>query len=352
MQIFEQLESVGASLGFDSAIHVLGFSGRALTEDLDLLLDLTAEVLMEPTFPSQEIERLRAQILTGLALRAESTESMASLSFDKMVYNQHPYSRPEDGYPETVRKITHQDLVAFHQKHYGPQEMVIAIVGGIETERAVSKVDQALGKWQNPNQPEIASLPPLIPLYKIKREHTFIPGKSQTSLLMGTTGPLRKSKKYLPASLGNNILGQFGMYGRIGDVVREKAGMAYYAYSSLSSGVGPGPWYVLAGIDPANVEQAIGLIIEEIRKFVNEGVTQDELEDSKANFIGRLPLSLESNAGVASALIALKRYDLGFDYYQTYPDRVNTVTVEDVLEAARAYLNPEKLAIATAGPGS
>jgi len=138
--------------------------------------------------------------------------------------------------------------------------------------------------------------------------------------------------------------------GRIGEVVREQAGLAYYAYSSLSGGLGPGPWSVTAGIDPANVYEATDLIRAEIERFVSETVSAEELSDSQANFIGRLPLALESNGGVAGALLNLERYDLGLDYYRKYADQINAVTVEDILAAAQHYLDPHKLAIAVAGP--
>jgi zinc protease len=138
--------------------------------------------------------------------------------------------------------------------------------------------------------------------------------------------------------------------GRIGEVVREQAGLAYYAGSSLSGGPGPGPWHVSAGVDPSNIDQAIDLIRAEITRFVNEPVTADELSDSQANYIGRLPLSLESNAGVAGALINLERYALGLDYYRRYPDLIRAITRQDVLDAARHYLHPDRLGIAVAGP--
>jgi zinc protease len=177
-----------------------------------------------------------------------------------------------------------------------------------------------------------------------------IPGKFQSDLVIGASGPKRQDPEFMPASLGNSILGQFGMMGRIGEVVREKAGLAYYAYSSLSAGVGPGSWEVSAGVNPGNVEKAVGLVLKEIARFVKKGVTPDELADSQANFIGRLPLSLESNAGVANALLNIERHDLGLDYYRRYPDLVRAVTPEQVVEASRKFLHPDKLAIAVAGP--
>ena len=126
--------------------------------------------------------------------------------------------------------------------------------------------------------------------------------------------------------------------------------MAYYAYSSLSGGLGPGPWSVSAGVDPAVVDQAIELIQVEIERFISEPVTTEELSDSQSSYIGRLPLALESNGGVTGALLNLERYDLGLDYYLRYPDLVRAVTVESILEIAQKYLNPENLAIAVAGP--
>jgi zinc protease len=139
------------------------------------------------------------------------------------------------------------------------------------------------------------------------------------------------------------------MFGRIGESVREKSGLAYHASSSLSGGIGPGPWLFIAGVDPKNIENVIALIRQEVARFVSEPVTSEELTDSQANYIGRLPLSLESNAGVASALLNLERYTLGLDYYQRYPDLIRAITPAEILETAQRYLHPDRLAIATAG---
>ena len=349
-EIYDALESAGASLGFDGGTHTTGFSGKALAEDLDLLLTLLAEALRQPTFPSDQIERMRARLLTGLAIRAQDTGEMASLAFEQIIYPGHPYSRPEDGYPETVQAITQEDLVAFHRSCYGPRGTVITVVGAVEPGQAIEKVTQILGDWSNPDQPDMVQLPPTgLPQEPLTRK-VDIPGKYQSDLCIGAVGPRRRSPDYLPAALGNNILGVFGMMGRIGEVVREKAGLAYFAYSSLSAGMGPGPWSVTAGVDPANVEKAIDLIRSEIARFISEPISVEELSDSQANFIGRLPLSLESNNGVAGALVNLERYDLGLDYYRQYPDLVRAVTREQVLETARGYLAEDRLGAAVAGP--
>ena len=348
-QVYEALEANGASLGLDGGTHSAGFYGHALAEDLDLLTQTLAEALRQPVFPPNQVERLRDQLLTGLGIRAQDTSEMASLAFDELVYAGHPYSRPEDGFPETIRAITRDDLVSFHKKHFGPRGMVISIVGGVEPERAVDSVKHFLGDWDNPDQAEPPSLPTLKPLGKTISRQVNIPGKSEADLIMGVAGPPRRSPDFLAASLGNNILGQFGLGGRIGESVRERSGLAYHASSSLSGGIGPGPWLFLAGVNPNNLDKTITLMRQEITRFITEPVSVEELADSQANYIGRLPLSLESNAGVAAALLNLERYDLGLDYYLRYPDLISAVTAGEILETAQRYLNPDCLAIATAG---
>jgi len=349
-KLFDLLETAGASLGFSSGTHTTSFGGRALAEDLPLLLNLLSECLRTPTFPPDQVERLRAQILAYLGIRAQDTEENAALEFDKALFAGHPYARPEEGYPETVATIQRDDLVAFHRQHYSPAGMVVVVVGAVDTGQVTTLVQQALGDWQNPEQLAAPVLPPVTPLKKIQRIHVPIAGKSQTDIILGTLGPKRKSVDYLAASLGNNILGQFGMMGRIGDVVREQAGLAYHASTSLNAGIDLGTWEVNAGVNPANVERAIKLIVNELKRFVNEPVTLEELQDSQANFIGRLPIGLESNSGVANALVNLERFQLGLDYYRRFPERVQQITTTEVLETARRYIDPKRLVIASSGP--
>ena len=348
-QIYDGLEANGASLGIDSGTHTTGFYGNALTEDLDLLTGTLAEALRQPVFPPEQVERLRDQLLTGLAIRAQDTSEVASLTFDELVYAGHPYRRPEDGYPDTIQAISREDLISFHKNYYSPRGMVIAVVGGIEPERAIDSVTRMFGNWENAGQSMPPELPPLQPLSKVVSKQVSIPGKSEADIVMGVAGPPRSTPGFLAASLGNNVLGQFGMFGRIGESVRERSGLAYHASSSLSGGIGPGPWVIIAGVHPNNIDKTIELISQEIDRYVAEPITNEELADSQANYIGRLPLSLESNAGVAGALLNLERYDLGLDYYLRYPDLISSVTPAEILEISRQYLHPDRLAIATAG---
>lgn len=348
-QIYQELETIGASMGFDASVHTSSFSARALTEDLPLILSLLSQALRCPLFPDEHVEKVRAQILTGLAMRAQDTAEMASMEFDRLLFPGHPYGRPEDGFPDTIKGIQREELAAFHNQYYKPNGMVIVIVGGIAASDALDMVSVQFGDWQPDPHQQLVDAPLVAPPSQTNRSHVTIPGMSQTDLVMGSLGPARTSPDYIPAALGNNILGQFGMMGRIGDVVREKAGLAYYASTSLNSWMHLGSWEVSAGVNPQNLQKAVDLIISEIRRFVKEPVSAEELSDSQSNFIGRLPLLMESNGGVGNALVNIERFQLGLDYYQLYADRVQKVNSEDVLAVARKYLNPDALIITSAG---
>jgi zinc protease len=348
--IFESIESIGARLSFSAGVHSTSFFGKGLVDDLELLLGLLTEVLRSASFPKVEIERLKAQQLTALAIRAQDTAAQAQLAFDDLVYHDHPYRIPSDGYVETIQAMTAADVRRFHRKHYRPQGMVLSVVGGVKAKKALAIVERTLGGWQPAGKTKNVDLPDLEPLQTEKYHSVRLEGKQQSDLVVGVAGPSRFDPDYLAAALGNNILGRFGMMGRIGEAVRETAGLAYYAYSDVSGGPGPGPWQVIAGINPANEQRALDLIRAEIKRFVTQRVTVEELVENKANLIGRLPLQLESNEGVAGALTHIERYGLGLDYYQRYPGLVAAVSRDQILQIGKRFLDPERLAIAVAGP--
>ncbi len=348
-KIYNELETVGATLGFGSSIQTTSFGGKSLVEDLPLLLKTLSEAVRWPIFPPIQLKILLSQMITGLQIREQDTSERASLKFDEILFPNHPYGRADEGTIETLKRIKRSDLVKFHKYYYGPAGMVITIVGAIDHKQAVDLVYQALGDWDNP----IWLPPPAIQEVPINnfpyREHINIPGKLQTDIIMGSYGPRRTSKEFLIASLGNNILGQFGMMGRIGEAVREKSGLAYYASTALNAWQSAGTWEITAGVNPNNIEKTIEIIRNEIHRFVTEPVSDQELADSKSNIIGLIPLSIESNAGVANAIIRMERYKLGLNYLREYPGIISDISKEQILSVAEKYLDPTKLIIISAG---
>lgn len=347
--IYNDLESVAASLGFGASVHNVSFGGRCLSEDLPMVMQLLAECLRHPIFPPAQVDRLRAQALTGFAIRAQDTAEMASLTFDELLFPGHPYGLPEDGTAESVSKIKAENLVQFHRTHFGPKGMVMVVAGAVTIQQVADLADQVLGDWLNPEQPPEPVLPPVAAPEFPARRNVFIPGKTQTDLVMGSLGPKRTDADYFAASIGNSILGQFGMMGRIGDSVRGKSGLAYYASTSLNAWLSAGSWEISAGVNPVNLELVVDMILTEIQNFTRDGVTEDELQDVKSNFIGRVPLSLESNTGVARSILNIERFQLGLDYFQKYAGLIERITREDVVESARKHLDIDRFITVSAG---
>ncbi len=347
--IYEALESVGAGLDFSSGRHTTEFSGHALAEDLPLLVDLLAQSLREPTFPVDQVELLRGQILTGLQMRANDTRHMANMAFRELLYPEHPYSLSTEGYPHTVSAILREDMVDFHKRYYGPQGMILGIVGAVKKADAIAQIERVLGDWQNPQQ---QALPPVADVPRppaVVRRHVHMPDKNQADVLLGLPGPRRAAPDYLDAKMMNTILGVFGMMGRIGENVREKRGLAYYAYSHLQGGLGPSPWFASAGVAPQNVDEAVLAILDEIARMQNEPVSAEELADSQAYITGSMPVGLETNSGLVNVLTDMEFYGLGLKYLQQYPDMIWEITPERVQAAAQKYLSVAQIAVAVAG---
>lgn len=349
-QIYAELEPIGASMGISGGTFTTGFGAKSLAEDLPLVLDILADVLRHPTFPSDEVERLRGEILTDLDERAQDTRAMAGLTFLELAYPvEHPYHRSLAGYPETIAPLTRDDLAAFYEGGYGPQGMTIVVVGAVSAAEVQARVEEAFGDWEGRTY-ERGPLPAVPRIYEVRRCVVPIPGKSQADIVLGYPGPPRTDPHFLEAMVCNSILGIFGLMGRLGEKVRDEQGLAYYSFSRLDGGYGPGPWRVIAGVNPANVERAIESIRAEIRRLCEEPVGLDELRDNQAFITGSLPLRLETNEGVAGAILDMERYGLGLDYLRRYGDLINSITVEQVQAAARGWLDPDAYALAIAGP--
>jgi zinc protease len=349
-ELYEEVESVGAAFGLSAGAHITSFGGKGLAAQLPLLLDVLNDVLRNPAFDAQQFQQARGELLAALNERADDTRRMANLRFYELAYpHTHPYHYSSTGYPETISDLTRDDLAAFHERFFSPKGMVVIVVGAVKAEEAVEAVAEAFGEWEA-TRPE-RNPPPEVPaLTEIRRAHVTIPEKSQSDIRLGWPGPARRSEDYLHCHVANTVLGVFGMMGRLGESVRSQSGLAYYAYSRLTGGTGPGPWRVIAGVDPSNVKHTINLILDEIRRLQETPVPREELADSQSYLTGSLPLHLETNEGVAQALSNIERYDLGLDYLQRYHELINAVTAADVQAAAQRRLDPDAYAVGTAGP--
>ena len=345
------LEDIGADVDFQTGKFKVGFNGKSLAEDLSVILDIIADALRNPTFPAEQVDRLRGERITWMQYQQQDTRWQADHAFRQTLYPKtHPFHHSTSGTVESLGHIHTDDMAAFHARQYGPKDMILVIVGAVNTSDAIKLAEAAFGDWRNPNQADRPALPPITPAPQPKHIFMPLPGKTQSDIVLGVLGPSRYAPDYRAAVLANSILGQFGMMGRIGDVVREREGMAYYAYSSLDGGFGPGAWRISAGVNPANVDRAIELIQQEIQRMIDEPVSKDDLADNQSYFIGRLPLQLETTDGVANTLHTIETYDLSLDYLVTYQQEIRALTVDDLQAAMQKYLDTGAVVVAVAGP--
>jgi zinc protease len=278
---------------------------------------------------------------------------MAGQYFREILYGlDHPYGRPANGTLDSIPRLSRDDLFNFYRQTLHPQDGAVVVVGDVSSEEVYQKLEATLGHWQPNHAPPDTTLAAPQPLMELVRYIHPMPNKSQADLVLGNIGPRRLDDDFYAAEVGDTILGQLGLGGRIGLNVRDNAGMAYYARSSLSGNLGPSPWTVYAGVNPAGVDQAIELIRAEIHRFREEWVTDQEIADAKAYLTGTLPLQMETNEGVASILLEIHLYQLGDDFIARYPDLINAVTKEEIQAAAQKYLSYEVYALAIAGPYS
>ena len=228
--------------------------------------------------------------------------------------------------------------------------MTIAIVGGIGSfSSAVEIISRAFGTWREQSQPR--SKPDLSSTnILVLREEIAIPGKTQADIAAGVTTIARGDEGFYALDVANLILGRLGLMGRLGAEVRDRQGLAYYAFSQIEPRKDGSLWVVRAGVDPANVDNAIAAVNAELERIRSERVSEQELRNARNYLIGVLPLALETHDGVAATLLAIEEFGLGLDYLDRYPDIIGGVTREQVLEAARQHLDPQRLAIGIAAP--
>ena len=349
-QIVAETEGRGCSVSAGGGLQSSGFVGKALSEDLPLILEVLADMLIRPTFPEVEIERLRGQFLTGLRESEQDTGYRASIAARAMLYPpEHPFSRPSSGTLASVAAITCGDLARFHRR-YHPALASIAVVGDIDPPAVVAELERRFADWRGDGPPAATHIPAAPPLVGIQRRDIPMPGKVQADLIWAVHGLRRAAPDYYAAMIANMILGQIGMGGRLGEQVREEHGMAYYCYSDFEADLSAGPWVAAAGVSPENVERAAEAILAEIELFRQEGPTDEELDDARAYLTGSLVIGLETSDGIADSLLGIERHGLGSDYIARYPAIIGAVDREQVIAAAQKYLSTESYVLAVAGP--
>ncbi len=350
-EIIEGAESVGASIRFDSSEDLSSSVATCTPGNLENTLELLMDCIRNPSFPENEIEKVRGRLLTKILLREDKTSAVARRLAREMLYPQgNPYHAPLGGYEDSIQSIEREDLLAFWHDHYGPESMIISLSGNISMEKAAKCIGRYCEDWERrgerPRTPDIKVEKP-----KGKKKKVFsMMHKSQVDMaVMCQTIPRTHPDHHALAS-ANVILGKLGLMGRLGRSIRGEEGMAYYATCNYRPKITGGYWLAYAGVNPQNTQKALTGIYNEMESISKERINEEEFEDCVTHRIGSLALKLETCRNTAPFLNRVEVFDLGMDYANRYEDLVRNVEPEDIRRVCERYLNPDASVAALAGP--
>lgn len=347
-QLNEELEKLAANVSVGSSVSgteaVLTVS--SLPEHLDRVMDIAADVLLNPTFPEEEFARYKQRTRATLLQQRANPDFLLAETSNKVIYGDHPASRLSVTL-EALDKATRADLVAFHKARYVPDHAAIAITGDISMAEARKMVDAKLGSWTRANAPVPETIDPNMPgpsqVHFVAR-----PNSVQTNLAVTAPGISRTSKDYDVLSVMNKVLGG-GPTGRLFITLREDKGYTYGAYSNVSAGLYRGDWSAQTNVRTEVTADALRDLMAEIARMRDEKVTADDLETAKRSMVAAFALGLESPAQVMNYHVTRWRYKLPANYWDTQPQRIMAVTSDQVQAAAKQYLDPAKLQIVAVG---
>ncbi len=348
IQISDELESIGANLGVSSGIDGSFVTLRTLTTHIDKALAVYSDVIVNPTFPQKEFDRLKSQRLASLMQQKDQPTSIANNAFAHILYSaNHPYGLNSSGTTTSVEGLTRDDLVKFYGAHYRPGNAVLIVVGDVTLEGITKKLEASFAAWADAPAPHF-SMPAPEPattrkIYLIDKQ-----GAPQSEVRIGYPALARSTPDYFPVFLMNRMLGgQFAS--RINMNLREKHGYTYGANSSFSFRKGVGPFVASGGIVTEKTDSALVQFLYEIDLMREKGMTDEEMSFVKKGLIGNFALNFETPSQLASMMQNIILYGLPDDYYSTYLQNIEKVTPVEVLRVAKQYLDSSRMAMVVVG---
>jgi zinc protease len=347
-KIANKMADVGAILGGDFDADRAGFKLRTLSSEREKTqaLAVFTQILQQPDFPENVLEREKARIISGLQESATQPESISSKAFMAALYGSHPYSLDDSGEVDTVAKIKRDDLQSFYKQHYGAKGAVVAIIGDLTREQAAAIAESVSSGL--PNAPAASPIPAVsLPTQALEKRVAH--PASQSHILLGYPGIKRGDPDLFPLYVGNYILGGGGFVSRLTEEVREKRGLVYSVYSYFMPMAEAGPFQVGLQTKKDQAEDALKLVRETLAKFIQNGVTEAELKAAKANIIGGFPMRIDSNGKILDYLAVIGFYKLPLNYLDEYNSNVEKVTVAQIKDAFSRRLKPENFVTIVVG---
>lgn len=341
-----KLDEAGAEMGFNESNDAVGGSMRMLAERQDEAFELLKLAVEKPRFDKAPIDRIRAQVVSGIVANARDPETQAARKWAEAIYTDHPYARPDMGTEKSLGTITAEDLAAFHKANFARDNLRVAVVGAIDAETLKKRLDEIFG-----DLPEKAALRPVQNVQpKLGQQmHVEYP-LPQTSLQLVYPGVPREEPDFMAAALMDQILGGGTFSSRLFDEVREKRGLAYSVSSALINQKHASSLVVSTATRSDRSAETLGVMRDVIRKMAEEGPTQAELDAAKKYLLGAYAINnLDSSSAIAGTLVDLQVDKLGIDYMQRRIDIINAVTLDQVKAVAHKLLSADP-AVMILGP--
>lgn len=336
-EIDTAIEFVGGRLEAAAGRDGLTVSLAVLTRDLQLGLDLLADVILRPQFPEAEVRRKTAEIQAAIQRSEENPEAVAARALAPLVFPGHPYAIPVEGTRESVGRLGRDDVVKFWRGYARPDATVIAVVGAVTVAQARREILARFGAWPRPGG--APPTPPSPPVGMAARSETIKRELTQATIMLGRHGVNQRHPDYYPLSVAAYVLGG-GSTSRLYGRVRDEGGLAYSVFAFLAPAKYGASFRISAQTRNQEVPKVNQILDEELARLGREPIGDRELELAKAYLIGSFPLRLDTSAKVADFIVAVEELGLGLDYADRYRERIGRVTTADVQRVAVRYLGP------------
>lgn len=346
-QIAETIDAVGGDLSIRGSWDSAYATTQVTSDQVELGLDLLADVVLHPSFPADEIERWRAQTLNGLQIQQQDARFLASAVFARAVFGDHPYGLPDAGTPESVRGITRDDLVAFHRAHYIPNGAILAVVGDIKGADAFARVEHAFGAWARGQEEKVA------PVKEPARDKPRIlvidkPDAVQSEIRVGHVGLAFNDPDHFTSEIYNSVLGESAS-SRLYEEVRRKRGLSYGASSDFAAAYQPGWFQASTFTKTASTVEALQVTLNVIADMAKQPVPADELAERKSYLTGAFPLEIETPDGIAGKVLEAYKYGYDRKWLESFRDKLDAVTAEQVQTFARNRTHPDRVLAVVVG---
>lgn len=349
LKIADEFGQLGSSLDVSPGLDTTTLYADSLSTGADELLTLFSDVAMNPAFKDGEMGRIRSQMMASLRKKIDNPSGFADMKMDQYLFGDHPYSREVNGTPETLRKISKQNIIRHYLTFYRPNNSSLAVVGNFGDDYE-SKVQEVFAKWTRRTIPVVTTTAaPAIEGLKVKL--VVKKGLQQTQIRIASLGVTRADENFLKLRVGNEILGG-GFASRLNQKVRDDLGLTYSISSYFDSRKEKGSFGISTFTKNETAGKALDEALQVMTSYLDTGATEQEIQASRNQLIGQFPRAIETADRLAFNLLSLDFYGISYDYLTNYNRNINAIGVKDANTAMKQVLNAQQLKVLVYGDES